>query len=140
MPGVDSAPDADAVKASERRRKVRRWKVALTLAGLAVVALLVWRCLTTPFLAIDSVEVRGPVETLGLQEVVGAVRTSLKGNMLTADIEAVKHAVEEISWVKSAAVMRVWPIRRPDMRPLSTVATNSLSLRHATLSGSPVST
>ena len=109
MPGVDSAPDADALKASERRRKVRRWKVALTLAGLAAVALLVWRCLTTPFLAIDSVEVRGPVETLGLQEVVGAVRTSLKGNMLTADIEAVKHAVEEISWVKSAAVMRVWP-------------------------------
>lgn len=108
MPGMDDAA-AGAGAPQPVPRKGRRLKIAVWLVGLAVVAVVVWRCLTTPFLTIDSVEVRGPVETLGLQEVVGAVRSSLRGNMLTADIEAVKHAVEEISWVKSAAVMRVWP-------------------------------
>lgn len=82
---------------------------AVRLAALALVIWGLWRIATSPMLEIDAVEVRGPVEALGLQEVTEAVRASLKGNILTADIEAVRGAVEALPWVKSAQVRRLWP-------------------------------
>lgn len=76
----------------------------LTLAGV-----LVWGVLHSPFLEIKTIEVRGPVEASGLQEVTRTVEEALSGNVFTADIGAVKRAVEGITWIKSAYVSRLWP-------------------------------
>ena len=86
-----------------------RWRAAAVLLFVVFAAFGLVRLYQTPFLAIESVEVRGPVEALGLEEVVNAVKSSLQGNMLTADIGRVKKAVEDISWIKSAEVARLWP-------------------------------
>ena len=87
----------------------RRWKAAAVCLFAALAVFGAVRMHQTPFLAIESVEVRGPVEAMGLEEVVNAVKGSLRGNMLTADIGRVKKAVEDISWIKSAEVTRLWP-------------------------------
>lgn len=63
-------------------------------AVLAVVGGLVWGVLYSPFLEIKTIEVRGPVEASGLQEVTRTVEEALSGNIFTADIGAVKRAVE----------------------------------------------
>lgn len=78
-------------------------------AVLAVVGVLVWGVLHSPFLEIKTIEVRGPVEASGLQEVTRTVEEALSGNIFTADIGAVKRAVEGITWIKSAYVSRLWP-------------------------------
>ena len=100
-------PQAQASASAAVRR--RRWRAAAVLLFVVFAALGLVRLYQTPFLAIESVEVRGPVEALGLEEVVNAVKSSLQGNMLTADIGRVKKAVEDISWIKSAEVTRLWP-------------------------------
>lgn len=84
-------------------------KVLLRITMLSVVALGMWQLITAPFLDIETIEVRGHVESLGLQEVTQAVRDSVNGNVLTTNIEAVKKSVESISWVKRAQVTRLWP-------------------------------
>ncbi len=99
---------AGAASGSGRRRR-RRLRAAAAAALAAAAVFLCWKAAAPDFLAVSSVEVRGPVETLGLQEVASAVRASVRGNMITADIAAVKRAVEEISWIKSASVRRLWP-------------------------------
>ena len=79
------------------------------IAALAVLGFLTWIVVRSPFLDIKTIEVRGPVEASGLQEVTRTVEGALSGNILTADICAVKQAVEGIAWVKSAYVSRLWP-------------------------------
>lgn len=51
-------------------------------AVLAVVGVLVWGVLHSPFLEIKTIEVRGPVEASGLQEVTRTVEEALSGNIL----------------------------------------------------------
>lgn len=79
------------------------------LVTAAAVSSLAWYLLTADALEIKTIEVRGPVEAAGLQEVTRTVEESLTGNILTADIGAVKKAVEGITWIKSAYVSRLWP-------------------------------
>lgn len=79
------------------------------IAALAVLGFLTWIVVRSPFLDIKTIEVRGPVEASGLQEVTRTVEGALSGNILTADICAVKQAVEGIAWIKSAYVSRLWP-------------------------------
>ena len=79
------------------------------IAALAVLGFLTWIVVRSPFLDIKTIEVRGPVEASGLQEVIRTVEGALSGNILTADICAVKQAVEGIAWIKSAYVSRLWP-------------------------------
>lgn len=83
-----------------------------TLAAVPVLAaagVLVWFLLTAPALEIKTIEVRGPVEAAGLQEVTRTVEDTLSGNILTANIVEVKRAVEGISWIQSVYVSRLWP-------------------------------
>ncbi len=84
-------------------------RIAGRLAAAAAAASLVWFLLTAPALQIKTIEVRGPVEAAGLQEVTRTVERTLSGNILTANINDVKKAVEGISWIQSAYVSRLWP-------------------------------
>ncbi|MGN1209248.1 MAG: cell division protein FtsQ/DivIB [Duodenibacillus sp.] len=108
----------------ERPRSLReRAARPLRFATLALVAALVFWAAhalwASPVFAIRSIEVRGPVETLGLEEVTRAVRRGLANegpvarvfpvNIVSADIEAVRRSVEELSWVREARVRRLWP-------------------------------
>lgn len=81
----------------------------MRLAVLFAVVYGIWRVMTSPMLDIESLEIRGPVEALGLQEVTQAVTDNIHGNILTTDIEAVKSAVKEISWIKDVEITRLWP-------------------------------
>lgn len=81
----------------------------MRLAVLVFVVYGIWRVMTSPMLAIQSLEIRGPVEALGLQEVTQSVTDNIHGNIVTVDIEAVKSAVKEISWVKDVEITRLWP-------------------------------
>ena len=54
-------------------------------AVLALAGVLVWGVLHSPFLEIKTIEVRGPVEASGLQEVTRTVEEALSGNIFTAD-------------------------------------------------------
>lgn len=84
-------------------------KAFVAAAVVIVAALTVRGLIKTPGLEIKTIEVRGPVEASGLQEVTRTVENSLNGNILTADIGRVKAALETIPWVRSACVSRLWP-------------------------------
>ena len=76
---------------------------------VAAVGSLAWYLLTAPRLEIKTIEVRGPVEAAGLQQVTRTVEETLSGNILTANIGEIKKAIENISWIESAFVSRLWP-------------------------------
>lgn len=88
-------------------------RVLSRILGLVAVAaaagLLAWVLFKAPKLEIRTIEVRGPVEAAGLQEVTRTVEETLTGNILTANIGEVKKAIEGITWIKSAFVSRLWP-------------------------------
>lgn len=86
---------------------VVKWMSAVPV--LIGAGLLAWALAHNPKLEIKTIEVRGPVEASGLQEVTRTVEGALAGNILTANIEDVKKAVESIPWIKSAFVSRLWP-------------------------------
>ncbi len=91
---------------------VRRCLTVGGIVRLSVTAAVVygiWRVMNSPMLWIHTVEIRGPVEATGLQEVKEAVTENIHGNILTVDIEAVKKAVQSIPWIKSVEVTRLWP-------------------------------
>ncbi|MDO4937330.1 MAG: FtsQ-type POTRA domain-containing protein [Sutterellaceae bacterium] len=79
------------------------------LAVLCAVGYGIWRVLTSPMLDIKTLEIRGPVEALGLQEVTQTVSDKVEGNLLTVDIEGIKNAVKSIGWIKDVEVIRLWP-------------------------------
>lgn len=84
-------------------------RMATAVLAAALVGAAAWGILRAPALEIKTIEVRGPVEAAGLQEVTRTVEGALSGNIFTADIRAVKKAVESISWIESAYVSRLWP-------------------------------
>lgn len=84
-------------------------KTLMTASFLAAVGLVAWVLLRAPALEIKTIEVRGPVEASGLQEVTRTVEETLSGNIFTADIGEIKKAIENITWIKSAYVSRLWP-------------------------------
>lgn len=79
--------------------------LAAALIGLAVLYLRV----VDPYLTVRTLSVEGVAQTESLREVQSAVEESLDGNLLTADIAAVRNAVEKLGWIKSAEVSRIWP-------------------------------
>ncbi len=84
-------------------------KAVAGVAVIAIVAATVFFIATNPYFEIRSIEVRGPVESAGLQEVTRVVEANLRGNILTADIDALRDSLEALSWIRSARVSRLWP-------------------------------
>ncbi|GAA5235895.1 FtsQ-type POTRA domain-containing protein [Verticiella sediminum] len=83
----------------------------LALSALAVGGL-VW-LMQRPVFTIAQVEVH-PAEGEALDRVTPTVVRNaligrLEGNFFTADLESVRHFMEDAPWVSQAAVRRVWP-------------------------------
>lgn len=82
----------------------------LLLVGAAalVVAGLIW-ALRLPLFPLRQVTfVEAPVE-VGRGEIERALAATLRGNFFSADLEAVRLAIEKLPWVRRAEVRRRWP-------------------------------
>lgn len=65
--------------------------------------------LNDPDYVVQKLYLVGRVEGASAVEVEQAVESARLGNLFLTDIEAVRAAVEDLSWVKEARVVRVWP-------------------------------
>ena len=84
-------------------------KITIALVVVAAGVLGVARFLEDPDFSVKKLYVVGRVEGSSLAEVEAAVANTNPGHILFADIEAVRSAVADLSWVKNVRVVRVWP-------------------------------
>jgi len=62
-----------------------------------------------PLLPLERIGFDGELARLQEPELRAALSDSLGGGLLTADVEAIREAVESLPWVTAATVRRVWP-------------------------------
>jgi cell division protein FtsQ len=97
-------------------------QLVLPLSGRRLVVALLWTVvlfgliaafrsgqLTPSVVHIDSVEVFGQLHWVNRQKLNQAVKPYLDSNFFSADLNAIKQAVEALPWVASASVRRSWP-------------------------------
>jgi cell division protein FtsQ len=92
-------------------RRLLKWGSAAFLVGVMISAaqlLLRWE---PRYLPIRVVSVEGEVRRLPRSKLQETVLRHLRGGILTQDLEALKAAVEEIAWIDTASLRRVWPDR-----------------------------
>jgi cell division protein FtsQ len=88
--------------------------VAGFLAGVALLAFsgtALHALLRSEMFPLRSIELTVPAQHLTREQVEAAVRGRLAGNFFAVDVATVRAAVEELPWVRRAAVRRVWPDR-----------------------------
>jgi cell division protein FtsQ len=84
--------------------------VMLGIVLIVVVAALLRSGWLTPSLVrIDSVQVFGELGWVNRENLDKAVKPYLDSNFFSADLYAIKQAVESLPWVASASVRRSWP-------------------------------
>ena len=81
--------------------------LSLLAFGLAGVKL----ALRSPLFAVRTVEVVTPLTQAPREAVERAVRQELDGNFFGAHIDELRHALEQVPWVRSVVIRRVWPDR-----------------------------
>ena len=89
----------------------RAWTVPL-LSVVAVVGLLAWgieRAMDPSVLPIRVVGVDGEIQYLQRSSLEAAVADAVNGSFLSMDLERVRRKVEQLPWIESASVRRVWP-------------------------------
>lgn len=89
----------------------RDWTVPLLLV-LLVAGLLAWgveRAMDPAVLPIRMVGVDGEIHYLQRGNLEAAVADAVNGSFLGMDLGRVRHKVEQLPWIESASVRRVWP-------------------------------
>ena len=81
------------------------WPPAVIAACIALVVAV----FTAPVFDLSEMQIRGDLENVGLREVRAVAERTLRGNILTANIDTMRDEIERISWVKRVTVRRVWP-------------------------------
>jgi cell division protein FtsQ len=105
------APQAAAEGASSLGRRVLRGLTALLLIGLMAGGAQLLLRFEPDYLPLRVVSVEGEVRRLPLDLLQSTVSERLDGGILTQDLGCLKAAVEELAWVHTAAVRRIWPDR-----------------------------
>lgn len=86
----------------------RAGRFAGALLALASLAGLLALGLDQP---VRSLVVDGPFKRVAAVEVEQAARGALTGGFVSADLERLRHAIEALTWVDRARVVRQWPDR-----------------------------
>ncbi len=90
-------------------------KIRYVLVGLALSAVivgLVWWVMTMPLLELKDVAIKGKsgaMKHVSQSELNSVTKKWVKGNLLTADMNAIQNAFEKLPWVRSVSVRRLWP-------------------------------
>jgi cell division protein FtsQ len=99
-------------KSSGRRMELpkvqwtRAGRIVGALAALSALALLLALGLDQP---VRSIVIDGPFQRVAAVEVQQAALGALQGGFVSADLDALREAVEALAWVDRARVQRLWP-------------------------------
>ncbi len=117
-PETGTAPEASdaSVRAARakflRRQRARRWlvwrRILLAVAGIALLAGLVWLFFFSTVLAVKGAEVQG-VDVLEPDEVESVAEVPHGVPLATVDLTAIEARVESLPAVQSAEASRAWP-------------------------------
>jgi len=86
----------------------RAGRYAGALAALVALGMLLAAGLDQP---VRSIVIDGPFQRVATVEVQQAALGSLKGGIVSADLDRLRKAVEALAWVDRARVQRLWPDR-----------------------------
>ena len=91
--------------------KINRRFLAIGLGAFAALACVFFLVdgISRTTLEIRELVVTGESDTRAVADVRRAVQGELTGGFFTQDLQAVRRAVERLTWVKSATVARIWP-------------------------------
>lgn len=82
----------------------------LMILGVIGFALAAWSAMQRlPMYPLREVVLAAQPKQVSSEQIAHVVRTTLIGNFFTVDLDAVRSAIEELPWVRKAAVRRVWP-------------------------------
>jgi len=83
-----------------------------------------------PMFALHEIDVEGDTSYISAPMVRASVLGHVKGNFFSVDLDVVRQAFEQMSWVKHASVRRVWPnalaVTLQEYRPLGTWGGNQM--------------
>lgn len=91
--------------------RLMNWTALVLLLGFAVAFLLALgsQAARLPLFALTKVTVDGELSRVNLAALRTEVAPALRGNFFTVDLQAVRHAFEQVPWVKSVQVQRDFP-------------------------------
>jgi cell division protein FtsQ len=101
------ASKAQAAPSRRLRRYVLPGAAAATLALAAGVGYHAWH--DADLLPVKTVRVSGRLHHVDAEQLRQAVAAAVRGNLLRADLDAVRDAVTGLPWVAGVSVHRVWP-------------------------------
>lgn len=81
----------------------------IVLGGAALAWALVAGMQRLPIFPLRHLVVAAPPEQIAHGQIEQAARTALTGNFFTVNLDGVRSAFEQLPWVRSASVRRVWP-------------------------------
>lgn len=90
-------------------QKKRVWRCVFVAAALLAAAGGAYRFLTSEANTVRELYIVGDVKGPSVNEMQQVVQRTVQGTLFTVNLKAVKEAVQELSWVQSASVERVWP-------------------------------
>lgn len=88
-----------------------RWSVALGLMAGAFLGGKLLLDKEPEILPVRLVTVEGDVHRLSSQQLQRTITEHLEGGLLTQDIKRLQRSVDELPWVRTATLRRVWPDR-----------------------------
>jgi cell division protein FtsQ len=97
---------------SSNTPKIRYILVGLGLSAVIVGA--VWWVMTTPLMEIKQINIKskgGDAELAYVsdEELNKVVKRAVKGSLLTLNMPSIQSAFEQLPWVRSASLRRLWP-------------------------------
>ncbi|MFV2055605.1 MAG: cell division protein FtsQ/DivIB [Thiohalomonadales bacterium] len=88
----------------------RPWIIRIVSLGfLAVTIMASYQLLSTYLLPIKSLYVTGNIENMDKEDLKQTVKKEIDAGFFAVNVNKIKTAVQELDWVQSVSVRRVWP-------------------------------